>query len=178
MKRMFLIAVLPLLLAACGDKAGTPTPTNKPTSTPAPTAKGGGNKEPGGHSHDGEKHDLGKQKAGAYEIALTLTGDVHWGGEGLFDAVISGGKLDGASVYAWFGDKDGKELGERSEMSATGKAGNYHGHVDPPEKKTEGVKLWVEVKDSAGARSKAAFTVDIEEEGHDDHDHDHADHKH
>ncbi|MCA8917770.1 MAG: hypothetical protein KDB68_17005 [Planctomycetes bacterium] len=110
-----------------------------------------------GDAHDGEQHDLGHRMKDGIHYGVTQIGDVEGGKEGIFEVHVMKDKdhLSDAQVSVWIGDKDGKELEERSAGEWRADEDCFDCHVRVPKDMPEGTKLFVlirkgdlEIKDS------------------------------
>jgi hypothetical protein len=128
----------------------------------------------GGHSHDGDdhhhthegtRHGMGSQDLGdGYHVQAAHVGKVEAGKEGVFEIVVklNDEGIKDASVIAWIGDKDGKELIAPEQVAWSNDEKLYDGHLHMPDTLPEGARLWVKVRHK-GHEKSCHFSL----EGHD-----------
>ena len=103
------------------------------------------------HEH-GEKHALGKSKAGSHDVTLAIFGEIEAGHEAVVDIEIEG--EEHITVRAWVGVESGKGS---LKAKLEGKDGDYHGHLEVPAKLPDRSAIWVEIEDEKGSRNRTSF---------------------
>ncbi|HZN64529.1 MAG TPA: hypothetical protein VFB66_04465 [Tepidisphaeraceae bacterium] len=161
MNRFAVLLSTSLLCAAfgCEDRSTTQGPSTGPTPNKGWTEEGNAG---GGDVHEGEEHDLGTQKAGAYEVKATQIGEVKAGSEMVFELTVTGGTAKPSAVRGWVGTENGQGS---SKAKAEAEEKGYHFHIDVPSPMPAGSKFWVELE-TAGGSQRASFNLE-------EHDHDH-----
>lgn len=105
--------------------------------------------------HKGEKQDLGTQKIGAFEVQVTLVGEVKPGEEAIF-IISPKGQGEPKSVRAWVGVETGK--GSIRTKAEEEKEGEWHAHHQVSKPLPVASKLWVELE-TAGGKQKGSFAL-------------------
>jgi hypothetical protein len=149
---MTLLATLVLTLAACGkhDHEDGHTHDNGKSGTSH------------GHSHEhGKEHPLGQMDLeGGYHVGASRMGDLHAGQEAMFEIHVKkdGKAIGDASVTAWLGDADGKELTRPANCTWMTGEDLYDAHIMLPAEWPEGTRLWVRIRHAEADRT-ASFRL-------------------
>lgn len=116
-----------------------------------------------GHSsgHSGKIIELGSATIGGFEVKLTRDADpIVAGGEGAFDATITGGSGKVAAVRFWVGTADAKgSMKAKAEIEDPKEPNRWHTHAEVPKPMPADAKLWVEIENDAGEKSTGSFDL-------------------
>ncbi len=115
----------------------------------------------GGHKVEGPMIELGSAAAGGWTVTASRTeGSLTAGGETAVDCSVTGGSGTISAVRCWIGTEDAKgAIKALAEIENSADSSHRHAHVEVPSPLAEGIKLWVEVEDSSGAKSAASFDL-------------------
>ena len=102
----------------------------------------------GGHSHAGERFDLGSVEAAGLTISATQIGRIEPGRAIVVELDVKGDPKSFDVIRMWVGDESGKGV---LRMRATRSEGSYHAHLDVDVEATAEARLWLEVE--AGGES-------------------------
>ena len=114
-----------------------------------------------GHGHSGKIIELGSATIGGFDVKLTRDADpIVAGGEGAFDATITGGTGNIAAVRFWVGTADAKgSMKAKAEIEDPKEPNRWHTHAEVPKPMPADSKLWVEVENDKGEKSTGSFDL-------------------
>ena len=101
-----------------------------------------------GHTHSGERHDLGEGTAGDYKLRVAQVGHVEAGEEVAFEITLDGGgDAEPKAVRAWLGteEREGSAVALATKQTAF-----YDADIEVPADLPANSKLWVEVETDLG----------------------------
>ncbi len=130
-------------LTACGADHDHPHPPGPTPGAPAPA----------GDDHHGAAHPLGKLTVGSYTFDVTLFGEVGHDGEVALRLAVAAGEALPTTARAWLGIAGGE--GSRKAPLAKDGPDALHAHVEVPEPRPDGSKLWVEIEANGGLNAGA-----------------------
>lgn len=156
MKRWMVLLALAsaLMFAGCGGG-----------NTANTAGGGGGNNSAGGHGHgdehEGDAFDLGDREKDGLKYEVVQIGELKPGAEGVFEFRLKKDDkaITDASVTAWIGDKDGKELTPRAAGAWRADENCYDCHLALPKDLPADAKFWISVKQGGKEIIKDSFEL-------------------
>jgi hypothetical protein len=138
-----------IAIGACGKE---PAPPTKPATPQAASSA----------SKDHKLIDLGVGTADSFTVKATRDeGPIKPGGDAPIEATVTGGAKKPAKVRFWVGLEDAKaSIKASAEIENATKAPNtWHTHAQVPDPIPAGSRIWVEIEDDAGAKSRVSFDL-------------------
>ena len=115
-----------------------------------------------GHTNEGEEHHLGLASIAGTAYQVTLHGEINAGVEAVISIEVEHGDAPD-ELRTWIGVKNGR--GSVKTLLRADSHGHFHGHLEVPEKLTEGSAVWLDVV-TANGRQRAGVSIPDADHSH------------